>query len=78
MEANGEKRDKYLEEISQVLKENMVYIDESGIDMSISRDRGWGLKSKKLIGKKSGKYYIRTNNIIAGLNINKPIAPMVF
>ena len=30
-----------------------------------------------MIGKKSGKYYERTN-IVAGLVNNKPIAPMVF
>jgi transposase len=41
------------------------------------QDRGWGKKSEKLLGQKSGKYYQRTN-IIAGLAHNKPIAPMVF
>ena len=54
-----------------------MYIDESGIDIGICKDRGWGKKSEKLVGKKSGKYYERTN-IIAGLVSNKPIAPMVF
>jgi transposase len=34
-------------------------------------------KSEKLVGKKSGKYYERTN-IISGLVNNKAIAPMVF
>ena len=37
--------------------------------MNICKDRGWG--------KKSGKYYQRTN-IIAGLVSNKAIAPLVF
>ena len=54
-----------------------MYIDESGIEMSICKDRGWGKKSKKLVGKKSGKYYQRTN-IIAGYVNKKTIAPMVF
>ena len=45
--------------------------------MAICKDRGWGKKGKKLDGKKSGKYYERTN-IIAGLVSNKSIAPMVF
>jgi hypothetical protein len=52
-------------------------IDESGIDMIICKDRGWDKRSEKLIGKKNGKYYQRTN-IIAGLNNNKSITPMVF
>ena len=59
------------------MSENLVYIDESGIEMTICKDRGWGKKGEKLIGKKSGKYYQRTN-IIAGLVNNKSIAPMIF
>ena len=59
------------------MPERIVYIDESGIDLSICKDRGWGKKSEKLVGKKSGKYYERTN-IVAGLVNNKAIAPMVF
>jgi len=77
VEASKERRDKYIEEIRSIAIADLVFLDESGIDMSICRDRGWGLKSKKLISKKSGKHYQRTN-IIAGLNVNKPIAPMVF
>ena len=77
MEANQEKRSQYQESIKDIESQTLVYIDESGIDMSIRKDRGWGRKSEKLIGKKSGKYYKRTN-IIAGLVNNKPIAPMVF
>lgn len=77
MEANEVKRDKYKEIIKNIPTEQLVYIDESGIEMTICRDRGWGRKGEKLTGKKSGKYYERTN-IIAGLNLNKPIAPMVF
>ena len=45
--------------------------------MTICKDRGWGKKREKLVGKKSGKYYERTN-IIAGYVNNKSIAPMVF
>lgn len=77
MEANQEKRDKYQEVIKDIASESLVYIDESGIDMSICKDRGWGKKSKKPVAKKSGKHYERTN-IIAGLVNNKSIAPMVF
>jgi DDE superfamily endonuclease len=63
--------------IKDIPKESLVYIDESAIDMTICKDRGWGKKSEKLIGKKSGKYYERTN-IIAGYINKKSIAPMVF
>ncbi len=77
MEASEEKRAKYKKEIENIPKEHLVYIDESGIEMTICKDKGWGKKSEKLIGKRSGKYYQRTN-IIAGLVNNKSIAPMVF
>ena len=77
MEANIEKRRKYLEEIKDIALDKLVYIDESGIELNIAQDRGWGLKSQILHGKKSGKYFERTN-IIAGLTANKPIAPLVF
>ena len=77
MEASEARRDEYFEEIKGIELQRLVYIDESGIDMSITKDRGWGKKGKPLRAKKNGKYYQRTN-IIAGLNLNNPIAPMVF
>lgn len=77
MEANQGKRDQYQEVIKDIPPESLVYIDESGIDMAICKDRGWGKKSEKLVGKKSGKYYERTN-IIAGYVNYKSVAPMVF
>ena len=77
MEANQDERDRYLEEIRDIDKHKIVYIDESGIDMSICKDRGWGKRNKKLLGTKSGKYFERTN-IIAGLSNNNSVAPMVF
>lgn len=77
MEASEEKRNSYQEVIKDIPPESLVYIDESGIEMTICKDRGWGKKSEKLVGKKSGKYYERTN-IIAGYVNHKPIAPMVF
>lgn len=77
MEANEEKRDKYEELIKDISREKLVYIDESGIELTICKDRGWGKKNQKLSGKKSGKYYERTN-IIAGYVNKESIAPMVF
>lgn len=77
MEASEEKRCHYQESIKNIASKSLVYIDESGIDMTICKERGWGPKGKKLVGKKSGKYYERTN-IIAGLVNNKPMAPMIF
>ena len=77
MEANEEKREQYAEAIKDIDYKSLVYIDESGIEMNICKDRGWGKTGECLKAKKSGKYYERTN-IIAALVNNKSIAPMVF
>ena len=77
MEANEEKRTRYLKLIKGISKEELVYIDESGIELTICKDRGWGKKNKLLSAKRSGKYYERTN-IIAGYVNKKTIAPFVF
>ena len=77
MEGDEEKRSNYLEYIKYIEKSKLIYIDESGIEMNICKDRGWGKKGKILQATKSGKYYERTN-IIAGIAGNKPIAPFVF
>ena len=77
MEANEEKRAAYQELIKDIPPQSLVYIDKSGIEMSDCKDRGWGKKNEKLVGKKSGKYYERTN-IIAGYVNHKSIAPMIF
>lgn len=77
MEANEEKRERYLEEIKEIPREKLVYLDEARIDMNICKDRGWAKKGEILQGKKSGKHYERTN-IIAGYVDREPIAPMVF
>lgn len=77
MEANEEKRKGYKEVIKTIAPENLVYIDESGIEERIVKDRGWCKKNQKLSAKKSGKYYERSN-IIAGYVNKKIISPMVF
>ena len=77
MEACSKKQEKYFEEIKDIAPEDMVYVDETGIEIAAVKDRGWGLKSKPLLAKKSGKYYERTN-IIAALSNNNIIAPCVF
>ena len=77
MEASEAKRAAYQELIKDIPPQSLVYLDESGIEMTICKDRGWGKKSEKLIGKRSGKYYQRTN-IIAGYVNHKSIGSMVF
>ncbi len=50
MEANEEQRDKYKEAIKNIPTKQLVYIDGSGIDVTLCKDRGWGKRSEKLVG----------------------------
>jgi transposase len=77
LESDKNKRNEYQNLIKNISKSQLVYIDETGIQMNICKDRGWGKKDRKLKAKKTGKYYQRTN-IIAGYVDKKSIAPMVF
>jgi transposase len=77
VEACEEKRKRYQEEIAGIPPQSLVYIDESGIEMTICKESGWSAKGKPIQAKKSGKYYERTN-IIAGYVNKNTIAPMVF
>ena len=52
MEASEEKRNAYQEEIKDIPPESLVYIDESGIELTICKDRGWGKKVKNLLVKR--------------------------
>ena len=49
MEASKEKRDKYQEVIKDILPENIVYIDESSIELTICKDRGWGKNESRKV-----------------------------
>jgi transposase len=77
LEAKESQRNEYQRDISGIAKENLVYVDESGIDRTSYKNRGWGKKGEVLLGKTSGKRFIRTNIIAAqcGKNI---LAPMTF
>lgn len=77
MEAKSEQRRRYNQEIAGVNKEDLVYIDESGIDRADYKSRGWGKKGEVLLGKISGKRYVRTN-IVAAQCGKKILAPMTF
>jgi len=77
VEADEQKRKIYKEAIEDIPLDKLVYIDESGIEERIVKDRGWGKRSQKLTAKKSGKYYERSN-VIAGYVNKEIIAPLVF
>jgi hypothetical protein len=54
-----------------------VFLDESGIDANIAKTRGWGLKSKKLFGKISGKRGKRIS-VVSAVCAGKKLSPYLF
>ena len=77
MEAKKHQREEYLNQIKDIPKDDLVYIDESGVEETIIKDRGWGKKGERIHGKRSGKYYNRIN-VLSALCNNKSIAPFIF
>ena len=63
-----------LKAIADIPKENLVYIDESGITKLSYRESGYAKRGEKIIGKISGKRFIGENFIAAQVG-KKIIAP---
>lgn len=63
--------------ISKYQKEDLIYIDESGIDTYLYYPWGYGLRGQKVFGEISGKRYDR-ESFIAGKSDKQIIAPMCF
>jgi transposase len=74
IERDEEKRKAYFEELRSLDPNNIIYIDETGIEHTLVKGKGWCERGKKLIGERIGKRVSRTN-VIAALHIDKIIAP---
>ena len=66
-----------MNEIKDFEKEDIVYIDETGIQGYIYREYARTLRGKKVYDKIPGKKYKRTN-IVAGKSGDKIISPLVY
>ena len=73
-ERSEEKRNKYKEQIKPHKSENLVYIDESGIDEYLHRTHARAPRGERIAGEISGKRYAR-KSIVAAQCDNKIIAP---
>nr|WP_288306570.1 IS630 family transposase [uncultured Romboutsia sp.] len=67
----------YLNEIKYFKEEDIVYIDETGIQGYIYREYGRAVRGKKVYDKIPGKKYKRIN-IVAGKCVDKIISPLVY
>lgn len=77
MEADSVKREVFQATLSTLSADQLVFLDESGIDLGICKTYGWGKKGDLITGKKSGKHYQRLN-IIAAQQGKQLLAPVYF
>jgi len=77
-ERDEQKRAEFIAEIA-ALPENteLYYIDEAGFDKYYSREYGYALRGEKVIGKISGRHFMRTS-IVAAKNGDGVVAPFAF
>jgi transposase len=70
-------RAEYLERLEDISSARLVYVDESGVDHNIIKERCWTKKGEEITGERSGKFRERTS-VIAALNQDEVMAPMRF
>jgi transposase len=76
-ERDEDKRQAFLHQIAKILKSEVLYVDESGVDEFAYREYGWAPKGDKAYGEISGKRYAR-ESFIAAKSDSKIIAPFCF
>ena len=73
-------RNEFLKQTKDIPKEDLIYLDESGFDMNMVRERGWQIKGKKLFGERSGSRKGKRITVIGAINgrRGKLLAPIYF
>ncbi len=74
-------REEYQKILNQIPKENLIYLDESGFDLTMKKEYGWKTRGQRLYDNKKGqrKYHKRITVISAYSNQTKNlIAPFYF
>ena len=70
-------RAEYLDILEDISVRRLVYIDESGVEHNIIKERCWCKKGEEVIGERPGKHRTRTS-VIAALNGDEVKAPIRF
>jgi len=76
-ERDEKKRQEFLDAIEGVAKEDLVYVDESGIDQFLSRSYGRSRRGQKVYGEISGKRFDRESFVAAKVG-DKILAPLCY
>ena len=67
----------YVAKLDDIPLEKRVYIDESGVDKCLVRERGRALRGVKVEGTKNGRKFQRTNVVAAKIG-DKVVAPLCY
>jgi len=67
----------FLESLKAIPSENLVYVDECGIDQYLYREFAYSPCGEKVFAKISGKKFKRTN-FVAGICQGEWVAPMEY
>ncbi|SPR13884.1 IS630 family transposase [Orientia tsutsugamushi] len=70
-------RNKFIEKIKQISKENLVFIDELGMEDNACSEYGWSIKGTRCYGNKAYQHKAKGSMIARPCN-NKIIAPVIF
>lgn len=76
-ERDAEKRRVYLEQIKGYRKDQLVYVDESGIDKFLHKAYGWAKRGKVVYGEVCGRRYQRESFVAAKCG-SKILAPFCY
>lgn len=76
-ERDEKKRKIFTENIKNISKDNLVYIDESGIDCFLNKSHGWAKRGELVHGTNSGKRYARESFVAAKCG-TKIMAPFCY
>ena len=77
MERNEKERTAFLEEVSEIPSDRIIWMDEAGIDEILYREYAYESKGKRAYSDVTGKRVARTT-LIAGYRGGKIIAPWYF
>jgi transposase len=73
-------REEYQRILNQILKENLIYLDESGFDLNMKKEYGWKTRGQRLYDNKSGNRKNKRITVVSAYSnqTKELIAPMYF
>ena len=74
-------RQEYQEALKNIPKRNLIYLDESGFDLSMRKEYGWKVRGQRLYDNKKGqRKYLKRITVISAYsnNTKKLVAPFYF